>query len=349
MMSYWPDRQTIIVTLYTLVVGAIGAGVEYWLSLPVFILTGPAILVSFMGVTNIRFAVADVVRDVAFVFIGIGIGASVNAQATAAFLAWPLAFVGLVIMLVAIVVICRFLLTNYFGFDRRSAVLAATPGHLSFVISLGNALNLNVGKVAVVHSVRLLALTLLVPFTAVTFGVEIEPNILPPGMPMQNHHLIALLAASLTFGLVLKRFNVPAALLIGSLAVSSFAHIMDITPGVLSPAIALPCFMIMATMIGTRFSGVTFSLLKQGLLAGLATTAVASLLATIAALPVAAILGMPVTHVIVAFAPGGLETMIAMGAVLGANPGFVAACHVGRLLFLTVLVPFFLGRKIKAD
>ena len=62
------------------------------------------------------------------------------------------------------------------------------------------------------------------------------------------------------------------------------------------------------------------------------------------ATPVAMFLDMPLTHVLVAFAPGGLETMIVMGAVLGANPGFVAACHVGRLLVLSVLVPVMAAR-----
>jgi uncharacterized membrane protein AbrB (regulator of aidB expression) len=36
--------------------------------------------------------------------------------------------------------------------------------------------------------------------------------------------------------------------------------------------------------------------------------------------------------------------MIAMGAVLGANPGFVAACHIGRLLLLPLLVPALLAK-----
>jgi uncharacterized membrane protein AbrB (regulator of aidB expression) len=53
---------------------------------------------------------------------------------------------------------------------------------------------------------------------------------------------------------------------------------------------------------------------------------------------------MPVAHVLVAFAPGGLETMIAMGAVLGVVPGFVAACHIARLFVLTFLLPMLLAR-----
>jgi len=54
---------------------------------------------------------------------------------------------------------------------------------------------------------------------------------------------------------------------------------------------------------------------------------------------------MPILHVAVAFAPGGFETMIVMGAIIGANPGFVAAIHISRLLVLPLLLPFFLGRK----
>ena len=53
---------------------------------------------------------------------------------------------------------------------------------------------------------------------------------------------------------------------------------------------------------------------------------------------------MPLAHVLVAFAPGGLETMIAMGVVLGVVPGFVAACHIARLLVLSVLLPFLISR-----
>ena len=53
---------------------------------------------------------------------------------------------------------------------------------------------------------------------------------------------------------------------------------------------------------------------------------------------------MPLAHVLVAFAPGGLETMIAIGVVLGVIPGFVAACHIARLLVLSVYLPMMLAR-----
>ena len=61
-----PKFSTLIITVYTLAVGTIGAALAYWLSFPVYILLGPAILVSIISLFGIRFAVADSVRDIAF-------------------------------------------------------------------------------------------------------------------------------------------------------------------------------------------------------------------------------------------------------------------------------------------
>jgi membrane AbrB-like protein len=204
-----------------------------------------------------------------------------------------------------------------------------------------------VAKVTIVQSIRLLALTLLVPMVAVLLGIKLGTNILPDGVPMRGIHLFVIILISITLGLILKQFKVPAAILIGGLITSSLAHALELTPGVLPARIALPCFMIMGSLIGTRFSGVTIIQLKTMLFAGLVSTLVSVLLTVIAALPIAYFLMMPAEHVVVAFAPGGLETMIAMGAVLGANPSFVAACHVWRLLLLPVMVPLLIRRGKK--
>ena len=107
----------------------------------------------------------------------------------------------------------------------------------------------------------------------------------------------------------------------------------------------MPCFLMMGTLIGTRFSGITIDQLKNALFAGLTTTIISILCAIIVSVPIAYYLTMQPAQVVVAFAPGGLETMIAMGAVLGANPSFVAACHVWRLLLLPIMVPFLIGRN----
>ncbi|WP_245912939.1 AbrB family transcriptional regulator [Litoreibacter ponti] len=332
------------VTALSLVVGGLGAALGWLVSMPLYLLTGPALLVSALSLLGFRFAIATGVRDVAFLFIGIGVGAGVNADAAAAVLRWPVAFVALAIMLVIAMAACRALLVRGFGFEPRTAVLASAPGHLSFVLALGESYRVDTAKVAVVQSVRLLLLTLAVPVIAAIMGLDLSQGMLPAGAELSLLHLAILCALGITLGWCLERLCVPAPLLIGAMIVSSLGHLSDLAPGVLNPQLTLVCLVVMGTLIGSRFSGTTPAQLAGYAGGGTAITCLTVGLSVLAAVPIALWLGMPIPHVLVAFAPGGLETMIVMGAVLGANPGFVAACHVGRLLILSILIPSFTAR-----
>ena len=169
-------------------------------------------------------------------------------------------------------------------------------------------------------------------------------NIAPRGELIALWQLPLLLLASLALAWVFGRLSWPVPLLLGAMVASALGHMFGITPGVLPAWMVLPAYLVLGALIGTRFSGVPMAQFLSGLWAGVAITVVAVVLAAAASVPVAWALGMPLAHVLVAFAPGGLETMIAMGAVLGVVPGFVAACHVARLLVLSVLLPGMLGK-----
>lgn len=339
------DRaRKVLVTAYTLAAGAAGAWLAYVASVPAYVLVGPALFISLLNVFPVRFAVGDFVRDAAFLLIGIAIGSGVDASALDAFVKWPVAFLVLSVVLYVTVAGSSKMLQRFYNFDARAGILAATPGHLSFVIATGTALNLDVARVACVQAVRLLALTLAVPFVALAFGVEVTGNILPPGAAMPVWHFAGLVVVAFLVSRVFLVLKVPAAILIAGLVVSALAHVTGTIDGVMYQPLALVCFVTVGTLIGTRFSGITLAQLKSALFAGLLTTFVAVVLAALAAMLVGWLIGMKATQVLVAFAPGGLETMVAMGVMLGADPGFVAACHVGRLLLLSVLVPFMLVR-----
>ncbi|MEE9389268.1 MAG: AbrB family transcriptional regulator [Paracoccaceae bacterium] len=341
-MTPAPTCNTIRTNIITLLVGAIGATLGYALSFPVFILTGPAILVMLLSLIGMKFCIAPPLQDAALLLIGIAIGASVDTQAAQVFLRWPVAFALLGVMLFCILYSSH-MLSWLFGYDRHTAVLASTPGHMAFVMTMGVSLNLNVAQVAVVQAVRLFALNMLVPFTALAFGLQLNALPVQTTPTLSLLHLAVLLIAGVTLGLLFKRLNTPAPLLMGGLLVSTLAHISNLTPGPLNPSIAIPAFLVIGTLSGARFSGISLALLKSSLAAGVVVTAIAATWSLLAAYLVAQYLGMPLIHVMVAFAPGGLGTMVALGAVIGANPGFVAAIHVARLLMLIVLVPMMLS------
>ncbi len=336
-------------TLLTLAVACVGAAFGMAVNLPAALLTGPALAVSLAGLLGLRMEIAARLRDLAFLVIGIGIGSTVTPETLSVMAQLPLAFIALFLLLFVMMVACQSLLVHVFGFDSKTAVLASAPGHLSFVIGLSVEEGGDILRVTVVQAVRLLALTLIVPLIARAMGVEITGNPLASGPPLSVFHFVTLLVVSFGAGLLLMRVHVPAALLIAAMIVSSFAHGVDWVQGGLNPVLGTASFVTIGALIGTRFSGVGLVALRQGLWAGLSITLVASTIALLGAIPVAYGLGLDPVTVLAAFAPGGFETMIALGAVLGANPGFVAAAHVARLMCLTGLIPYMLGRARKRE
>jgi len=328
----------------TLAIGALGAGLARQVHLPMFMLTGPALAVAFAGFAGLPVMMAPMMRNIIFVVIGVAIGASMDSQAGAAMLKWPLAFGLLAIMLVVIIWSSSIVLQRYFGFDRQSAVLASAPGHLTYVLGLGLAQNADMTRVSVVQSVRLLALTFSVPLLAEAFGIRTGLANLHPPAEMGYVPLVILLFVAILVGVALDRLRLPAALLIAGMLVSTLAQLGGFVKGAPSADVMLAGFIAVGSLLGCRLSVLRRKELAQGLFAGLATTAISVVAAVGFAYGAAWITEQPMLHVVVAFAPGGLETMVAIGAILGANAGFVAACHVIRLFILTGLVPLMLGR-----
>ena len=341
----WPSlSRSFGDTVLTLLIAAAGAALFKVLSAPIYILLGPAVAVTVWGLRGGAAVIHPLLRDACFVVLGIAVGAGFDADAVAAMVRWPLAFVFMAGIIWSIMVLSARVLVRFFGFDARSALLAAAPGHLSFVIAMAADTGSDLTRIAVSQSVRLLALTLVVPFVALVMGIELTGGLVPSGAAMGAVTLGLLAVAAILLGEVFRRLSVPAPLLMGAMALSAAGHLSGIATGSVPGWLILPAYLVLGTMIGTRFSGLTLAQVRSGLGAGLTITLIAIAFAAAGAVPVALALGMPLAHVLVAFAPGGLETMIAMGVVLGVVPGFVAACHIARLLVLSVLLPFLISR-----
>lgn len=308
------------------------------LGLPAAALLGPALAVSGASVAGLKTAIPDRLRDACMVVLGLGIGTGFDAEAGAAILHWPLAIVALAATLAATLAINRAILRNAFGFGSRDALLAAAPGHVSMVLGLAAGSGGDVARIAVVQTIRLLTLTAVVPFAALALGIRMDPSVLPTGTVMAPVPLAFLAVAGVALGLVLDKVGLPAPMLLGPMLVAAVGQVSGLATGTLPASLMLPGFVVLGTLIGTRFSGMSRALFRASLLAGLTTTLVAALLAAVASVPVAAALEMPLATVLAAFSPGGLETMVALGAAMGASPGFVVACHFARLMMLNLMI-----------
>jgi membrane AbrB-like protein len=334
-------------TTVTLLVGVAGAVLFWLIGFPAAVLTGPAAAVSIATLAGLRTRIPDPLRDAVFLVIGVQIGSTVTPEVIATALTWPLSLAVLTVTLVLVLLAVKGVLMRAFRYDRMTATLAATPGHLSYVLGLSTDLGADVPRVALVQSVRVLMLTLIVPVLVALWGVEGTAYLVDRGA-ISALSLALIFPLSLGLGLLFRRLGVPAPLLLGAMAVSALGHGTDLTPGTMPVWMTVAAFVCMGTLIGTRFSGLDRRGLAGALLAGVVSTLIACAVAAAGAWLAAGVVGLPAAALLLAFAPGGVEVMAAIAVETGLEPAFVAAHHVFRLIILTVLVPVLLARLRRA-
>lgn len=341
--SILPIPSSIPDIAITIAIGAAGAGLFYALDFSAPFLTGPALCVTLLALTGVRTHVPVWLRDACFLILGIGIGAGVTPEVIGAALAWPISLGALAIVLVITLIANAALFHHVFGYKREVAMVASVPGLLSYTLALAEDKNLDVAKVSLVQTLRVLILTLIVPPMMGFFDAENAAQI--GNAAVVSWPLLGLLVTvSLAVALFLKSRGAPAAFFLAGFFVSGFGHLTEIAPGAVPLPLSLAAFAVIGTLIGSRFRGVTLAALRDALMAGVVGTLLASVIALAGGVLVAELMDLPAAALFVAFAPGGLEVMIALAAQLGVEPTFVATHHTARLLILMALVPLMLRR-----
>lgn len=327
----------------TALFGAAGAAGALYLGAPAPFLIGPAVVVMCAGLAGVRLTVPRKLRDACFVLVGISMGASVTPDVIVAAKRWPFSFVMVLVMVVVLLYVAAWMLQRLFRIDRKTALLASSPGHLSFVMGLSADSKADVPMIAVIQSVRVMALTLAVPPILSALGMA-TPGPADPPPAMELPVLAVVLAGAIALGLVFTRWNFPASLLLGGVAASAVPHVSGLISGQVPLWIMTPVYVVIGAMIGTRFSGVSVAAMRTAFIAGGLTTLVVTVMAAACAAFVSRMTGVPFNAALIAFAPGGLETMAAMAVMMHVDTTYVGSHHVIRLIFLSFLMPWVMGR-----
>ncbi|MDD9732275.1 AbrB family transcriptional regulator [Mameliella sp. AT18] len=330
-------------TLLAFCAGALGALVFGLIGFPAAALTGSAVGVTLAGLAGLRFDLPVWMRTAAFILLGVNIGTGVTPETLQAAASWPLSIAVLGASLPLGLAIAKAGMVRWMGFSQRDAILASAPGHLSYVLSMSLEQGGPTAQIAVIQSIRVLFLTLCVPLlVSVVFGASGATLLPVADMTLISLGLLGL--AGLIVGYGYQKLRVPAAFLMAGMTVSALGHVTDLTPGRLSAELGDAAFVVMGTMIGSRFAGQSGAVLRNSVMAGAWLTLV-NVITTLMAVTVALVLmGVPPAVLIVAYAPGGVEAMAAIAVTLGLDPAYVAAHHVMRLLILSLLLPIWMAR-----
>lgn len=330
----------------TLTAGLIGTGGAVCAALaglPAAGLIGSSIAVAVAATCGVATAIPQRLRDVAFAVIGISLGAGVQADALQQIESWSVSLLVLALSLVATLLCGAALLRRVFGMDAETALLASSPGTMSNAIAIALEGRGDVTTITILQVMRLLVLVAVVP--PIASALDAQPGLLSAPAPMGTVPLVALAGATLGIGIPAARRNLPAACLLIGMILSASAHVTGLAQGPAPGWVIFAAFVVTGTAVGTRLTAISPRALLAMARAGamlIGTTVAMSLAFTSLT---AVLTGLPWGQIWIAYAPGGVEAMAAIGLALGYDPAFVAIHHFARIVLLVILVPLLFRRR----
>ena len=300
------------------------------------------IVVTIAAISALPLKPPILLRKILLPVIGVMLGAGFHPSLLDAPAAWigPLltlpAFIGLAFA--AAFAIFR----NIGKYDVVTAYFAAAPGGLNDMMIIGSEAGGNERQIALAHATRILIVVAMVSLfyglvlNVTTTGSD-RPYVTFADVPLRD---LAILAACAVIGaLGAPYLRVPAPQILGPMVLSGLVHITGVTDAPPPSLIVNAAQLVLGTVIGCRFLGVSIREMAKDL----ATSAIATIAmlaaALIASYAVAQVTALPMDQVFLSYSPGGLVEMSLLALALGADIAFVATLHILRIVLVIAAAP----------
>jgi uncharacterized protein len=335
----WPSGAAIRSAVETLVIGAAGGLLFLFANLPGGLISGSMIAVAIAAIAGRSLAVPPILTQTVLVLLGISLGSVVSRHLIQQVSAYPLT-----IGLLALATFCATFGSSYYlqrvhGWDRTSAFLAGSPGALSQITILAVERGADLPGIAVVQSMRVIIVTAALPLVLALAGVapSAGPSLTTTiASPLE---LLVLAAASLAVALLLRLAKFPASWMFGAMIASSVLHGGGWIEGGLPNWVRGVALVGIGALIGSRFARMKVRTLAGHIHAALGSFAIAIAISGIFVAIVVLTTHVRFSDVVVAFAPGAMDAMLALALTLHIDPIFVGAHHLSRFVFVTIATP----------
>lgn len=334
-----PSRTKTLQFLETLAIGTIGGVVFLVAHLPGGLISGAMLAVAVAAMLGRRMAVPAHLTQAVLVLLGISLGSLMSRQLLQHIGAYPLTIGFLALATFGTTFGSSYYLQRVHGWDRTSAFLAACPGALSQIALLAVEKGADMPAIAVVQTLRVIILTAALPLVLVLTGLTSASAPALATTVASPLELAALVAASVAVSLVIRWMRFPASWLFGAMIGSSVLHGAGLVDGGLPPIVRSIALIGIGMLIGSRFSRMKLSTLLHHFTAGLGSFAIAIVISTFFVTIVAWTTHVRFADILVAYAPGAMDAMLALALTLHIDPIFVGAHHLSRFIFVTLAIP----------
>jgi membrane AbrB-like protein len=334
-----PSRSQTLNVLETLAFGVAGGALFWWLELPGGLISGAMIAVATAGISGRQMGLPQGIAHVILMTLGLSLGAMVSPALIKNLSAYPLT-----IALLAAATFCAtfgssLYLQRIHGWDRTSALLAGSPGALSQVIMLATEKNADVAGIAVVQIMRVIILTAMVPLLLAATGMMGHGPLPSRGAAATPLALAELAVTAIVVSLLLRWLKFPASWMFGAMLGSSVLHGTGMVDGTLPQWAYVTALIGIGTLIGSRFGKIRPRTILSHIGAALGSFVVAVVISAVFVALIALTTSVKFSDVVVAFAPGAMDAMLALALTLHIDPVFVGAHHLSRFIFVSIATP----------
>jgi membrane AbrB-like protein len=191
----------------------------------------------------------------------------------------------------------------------------------------------------VVQTMRVIILTAALPLVLALTGIAPSAPAIAAGSVASPVELAVLIAAAIAVALLLRLAKFPASWMFGAMIASSVLHGTGLIEGGLPPWMRGVALVGIGAVIGSRFARMKTSTLLSHIHAALGSFAVAIVISGIFVAVIVFTTHVRFADVVVAFAPGAMDAMLALALTLHIDPIFVGAHHLSRFVFVSITTP----------
>lgn len=325
----------------SLLLGAIGGTVFYFLHLPLPWMMGAMTFTTIAAVSGVNIAMMPRLRMVFVAILGIMLGSAFTPQMVEHLQFWAISFLWLALYVVVTTYIVRLYYIRIAGYDEVTAYFSAAPGGLSEMILAGAAFGGDEARISLAHGARILVAVFILSFGYRWLGGYTPASAISVtgAQSVDALDLLWLAGAGVIGFLGARLLRMPAYALVGPMIVSAGLHIAGVTASRPPSELIAVAQIVVGAMVGARFTGLPLRLVLRGILLAIGATCLLLLVAVGFGFAVDATANMPFASALLAFSPGGLAEMSLIALALGVDAAYVSSHHVVRIFMIVVAAP----------
>lgn len=325
-----------------LVIGAIGGTVFAFLKIPLAWMLGSMVFVTVASVSGLPLRLPYMMRQGMVVFIGAMLGSQFTPDLLDRIGQWAKTMSGLFVYVAFAVTIVILYLKKVGRYNPVTAYFAAAPGGLNDMTLIGREMGGDDRVIALTHASRILLVVMTIPVLFRIFGgYEAPTGLLPRGpsfdLPLKEYFVLGFCVTVGPF--IARRLRVPAAFLLGALALSATAHMLGWANTAPPAGLVATAQVILGTAVGCRFAGTHYSEVLRTIRISIGSATILMSTAVGFGLLLAEFTGLPWYVITLAYAPGGLAEMSLVAYGIGQDVAFVATHHLCRIAMVVLLAP----------